>query len=141
MLKIDPSPFRPFRREISKKTLAAAARRIEKEKMKLPLFAHEVTITPLERAEANANDAMEHAIKLYNYYRHSHRELRRFWGEIPNEYRKGLEDAWLKCVYPKTPTYAFEWLCAKGWCKSKGELINGEFIVTHRLTIPTEDDE
>lgn len=140
MLKIDPCPFRPHRREITKTKLAAASRAIKKEKQKLPLFAHEVPDQPAERAEATSEAAYEHIAQLRRYYLEHYRELRNFFRAIPVEKQRELEAKWSQSVMPKTPSYAFEFLNSQGVCKSVGQLVDGKFVVTRTLLCNVEVD-
>lgn len=140
MLKIDPCPFRPHRREITKTKIAAASRAIKKEKQKLPLFAHEVQDLPAERAEANIDAAYEYSAHLRRCYLEHYRELRNFFRAIPAEKQRELEGIWSRSVMPKTPSYAFEFLNSQGVCKSVGQLVDGKFIVTRTLLSDAEVD-
>lgn len=100
MLVMSECPWQPIRREVTKRRLARAAKSIEKQRQKLPLFADEVTMTPEEKIERDDENSMEWKLKMRRCWFESLAEVIRIWKAIPKEYRRSVEQAWSKSAVP-----------------------------------------
>jgi len=134
-MQLDPCPFTAKDRVVTKQRVAAAARSIKRQRDKLPLFADQLDLTPEEKISRDDANANEHRLKLRALWLETARELHRLFRQFPPRLQAHIVREWGSCAYPKTPSYALEWLKAQGYITSHGQLINGRFIVTHELQI------
>lgn len=138
MLTLDPCPFQYLERPLTPQRLAAARRALERERQRLPLFASDITQTAEERIDAIDESNHEHTRKRRNLYARQLQDLRRIWREIPRVLRPDLERKWELSAFPRTASYALEWLRDLGWCSISGayDAEMNTFTVTVTPEIP-----
>lgn len=122
MMRLDPHYYEYAERPITPQRLAAARRAIQREKDRLPLFAHEVTTTVEERVKEVDEGARETKRRLRRWYARQLCRLRLVWRSIPASDRPQLAEEWETSTYPKTASYALEWLKRRGYLTMRGFL-------------------
>ena len=120
MLYLAPHYYEYRERPITPQRLAAARRRLNKQRQKMPLFAFEITTTPEQSIEEVDRDAAETKRRLRRWYAGAIKRLRLVWRSIPDHERARLIEAWAESSYPKTASYALEWLRKEGHCTITG---------------------
>lgn len=143
MLHLAPHYYEYHERPITPQRLAAARRRLNKQRQKMPLFAFEITATPEQSIEEVDRNAAETKRRLRRWYAGAIKNLRYVWRSISEDERARLVDAWAKSSYPKTASYALEWLRKEGYCTITGfynqEEKRFEVIVVPTLKIGSYD--
>jgi hypothetical protein len=104
------SAYSKKERIITKRKYNAAVRAINKEKEKIPLFAHEVTITPEERLEAINKSWLDFANNMRLHRAQGWRLARRILRYMPVEERTALLEVWNNASYPAEPCYLLDFL-------------------------------
>lgn len=121
-MRLDPHCYEYRERAVTPQRRAAARRAIDREKNRLPLFAHEITMTVEERIEQVDEGTRETKRKLRRWYARQLCRLRLVWRSIPVKDRATLAAEWESSTYPKTASYALEWLKRRGYLTMRGYL-------------------
>jgi lipopolysaccharide biosynthesis protein len=104
------NPARTAPAERNGRRVAAAARAIQRERDRMPLFAADVTTTVEERLDAIDRHREAGARDWRAYRAEGWRRARRWLRSIPEPRRAELIAEWNRGTYPGTPTYLLNFL-------------------------------